>query len=132
MNSGNHVMLVGDFIVWLYESLAGIQSDPLNPGFKHVIMKPETEAGFSFARASHHSPYGTIRSDWKKQDGAFHWNITIPPNSSATVHVPCKDAAKLLEGGKPLAESAGVTFKEHKNGRAILEISAGSYEFTSP
>ncbi len=29
MNSHNHVMLVGDLIIWLYEDLAGIKSDPL-------------------------------------------------------------------------------------------------------
>jgi hypothetical protein len=47
-------------------------------------------------------------------------------------HADGSRLAKLLECGKPLAESVGVTFKEHKNGRAILEISAGSYEFTAP
>ena len=39
MNSGNHVMLLGDFLIWLYEDLAGIKPDPLNPGFKHIVMK---------------------------------------------------------------------------------------------
>ena len=28
MNSGNHVMLVGDLGIWLYENLAGIKPDP--------------------------------------------------------------------------------------------------------
>ena len=28
MNSGNHVMLVGDLVIWLYENLAGIKSRP--------------------------------------------------------------------------------------------------------
>ena len=41
MNSGNHVMLVGDLVIWLYENLAGIKPDPEQPGFKHIIMKPE-------------------------------------------------------------------------------------------
>lgn len=132
MNSGNHIMLVGDSIIWLYESLAGIKADPQQPGFKHIIMKPEPVEGIDFARASHHSPYGEILSDWKKQDGAFHWNVTIPPNSTATLHVPCKDLATLREGGKPIAEVDGLKLLEHKNGRAILEATAGSYSFESP
>ena len=41
MNSGNHVMLVGDLGIWLYENLAGIKPDPEQPGFKHIIMRPE-------------------------------------------------------------------------------------------
>ena len=28
MNSGNHVMQIGDLAVWMYEYLAGIRSDP--------------------------------------------------------------------------------------------------------
>src|SRR5581483_7639609 len=41
MNSGNHVMLVGDLVVWMYEYLAGIRGDPEKPGFKHIILKPQ-------------------------------------------------------------------------------------------
>ena len=40
MNSGNHVMLLGDLLTWYYENLAGIKSDPAAPGFKHVVMAP--------------------------------------------------------------------------------------------
>ena len=39
MNSGNHVMLVGDLVIWLNECVAGIQSDPAQPGFKHILMR---------------------------------------------------------------------------------------------
>ena len=40
MNSGNHVMQIGDLAVWMYEYLAGIRSDPENPGFRHAIIHP--------------------------------------------------------------------------------------------
>ena len=78
MNSGNHVMLVGDLGIWLYENLAGIKSDPEQPGFKHIIMRPEPVGDLQFVKASHRSPYGLIVSDWQKQDGGFRWNITVP------------------------------------------------------
>ena len=35
MNSGNHVMLLGDVLIWLYEDLAGIKESPR----KHSIQK---------------------------------------------------------------------------------------------
>src|SRR5690606_19748964 len=66
MNSGNHVMLVGDLVIWLYENLAGIKSDPEQPGFKHIIMKPELVGDLKFVKASHRSPYGWIRSEWHR------------------------------------------------------------------
>ena len=43
MNSGNHVMLVGDFVIWLYEDLAGIKSDPAATRFQthhHEAARP--------------------------------------------------------------------------------------------
>ena len=43
MNSGNHVMLVGDLVIWLYENLAGIQTDPRAAGLQACV----DEAGAS-------------------------------------------------------------------------------------
>ena len=67
MNSGNHVMLVGDLVIWLYEDLAGIKSDPAAPGFKHIIMKPTPVGDLTFVKATHNSPYGLISSEWHRK-----------------------------------------------------------------
>ena len=131
MNSGNHVMLVGDFMIWLYESLAGIKSDSAEPGFKHIIMKPEPVDGITFARASHRSPFGEIRSEWKRQGPQFEWKITVPPNCRATAYLPCRDQATLRESGQVISASAGVKMVTMKEGRAVLELAAGSYHFLS-
>ncbi|HYO24988.1 MAG TPA: family 78 glycoside hydrolase catalytic domain, partial [Lacipirellulaceae bacterium] len=56
MNSGTHVMLVGDLVIWLYEHLAGIRPDDAQPGFKHIVMRPEIVPGLAWVRAKHHSP----------------------------------------------------------------------------
>ena len=88
MNSGNHVMLVGDFVIWLYEDLAGIKSDPEQPGFKHIIMKPTPVGDLTFVKATHQSPYGLISSDWHRDGKNFDWRIEIPANTTATVYVP--------------------------------------------
>ena len=131
MNSGNHVMLVGDLGIWLYENLAGIKSDPEQPGFKHIIMRPEPVEGLAFARASHRSPYGLITSDWQKKDGVFHWNITVPVNTSATVFVPAKAAEGVTESGKPASQQPGVQFLRMEQGRAVFRVGSGSYRFQS-
>ena len=64
MNSGNHVMLLGDFIIWLYENLAGIKPDKNNTGFKHFIMKPYVLGDLSFVNSSYNSINGKIISAW--------------------------------------------------------------------
>ena len=56
MNSGNHLMLVGDLITWFYENLAGSRPDPAQPGFKHIIMHPTPVGDLTYVKASHKLP----------------------------------------------------------------------------
>ena len=51
MNSGNHVMLIGDLLPWMYEYLAGIRPDPSAPGYRRIVLKPVPLAGIDFVRA---------------------------------------------------------------------------------
>ncbi len=131
MNSGNHVMLVGDLNIWLHENLAGIKSDPERPGFKHIIMRPEPITGLAFAKATHESPYGLISSEWKREGEVFRWNITIPANTTATIYIPAKDAGRVLESGAPASSARGVLFIRMENGRAVFRLESGSYKFES-
>jgi alpha-L-rhamnosidase len=129
MNSGNHVMLVGDLVVWLYEDLAGIKSDPNAPAFKHIIMKPTPVGDLKFVKATHQSPYGKISSEWHRKgnsatpNSGFDWQIEIPANTTATVYVPATSAESVsVKGAKP---------SRFENGRAIFELGSGKYHFVS-
>ena len=73
MNSGNHVMLIGDLVVWFYEYLAGIAPDDAQPGFKHIVMKPMPVGDLTFVKATHNSPYGWIASEWHRDGKVFDW-----------------------------------------------------------
>lgn len=89
MNSGNHVMLLGDLLPWCYENLAGIRSDRSKVGFKHIIMKPNFEIqDLSHVDASYITPYGKVVSKWKKTLQQLEWDVTIPANTTAEVHLP--------------------------------------------
>ena len=88
MNSGNHVMLLGDLLSWYYENLAGFKTDKVEVGFKKIIMKPIFPAGLNFVKASHQSPYGLIKSEWKKSNNQLVWNVVIPANTTAEVALP--------------------------------------------
>ena len=95
MNSGNHVMQIGDLAVWMYEYLAGIRTDPEKPGFRHAIIRPNMVKGLSFARATHLSPYGEIRSEWRRTPSGLTMDVTVPPNTTATIEVPGANAAEI-------------------------------------
>jgi alpha-L-rhamnosidase len=129
MNSGNHVMLVGDLAIWFYECLAGIK--PAEPGFKHILMKPHPVGDLKFAKATHRSPYGVIASEWKRGGAKFDWQITVPPNTTATVLVPATHLNDVTEGRWPAIKTKGVKSFHYENGAAVFEVESGSYHFTS-
>ncbi|MCX6895815.1 MAG: family 78 glycoside hydrolase catalytic domain [Verrucomicrobia bacterium] len=124
----NHPMQSG-FAAWFHESVGGIR--PAAPGFKRIELKPHGYRQIAWAKAEHDSLYGPIKSDWRNADGKFEWNISIPANTTATVHVPAQAADSVTEGGQPAAQSRGVKFLRFENGRAVFEIESGNYVFQS-
>jgi alpha-L-rhamnosidase len=132
MNSGNHLMLVGDLVTWFYQNLAGIRTDRDHPAYKHIIMRPTPVGDLTWVNASYNSAYGKIVSDWKVGAGRFIWNVTTPPNTAATVYVPAKDQATVTEKGQPAGEANGVKYLRTESGAAVYEIGSGSYQFESP
>jgi alpha-L-rhamnosidase len=129
MNSLNHVMLLGDLITWYYENIAGIKSG--QPGFKQIIMKPETPDGLNSVKASFKSIHGVITSQWRKQPGLFTWKISIPANTSAIVYIPANNENEISEGNKPVTQSEAIKFLRMEGKRAVFVIGSGSYQFTS-
>jgi alpha-L-rhamnosidase len=86
----------------------------------------------TFAKASLDSPQGTVSSSWQVQEGKFHWNIVVPPNTTATVFVPAKDSESVRESGKPADHADGVKFLRAENDASVYEVGSGSYVFTCP
>lgn len=99
MNSGNHVMLLGDFLPWCYENLGGIKSDRWKIGYKHIVMKPNFEIqDVSYVNASYRTPYGKVVSNWKKNLQQVEWEVTIPANTTAEVHLPNGKVERIGSG----------------------------------
>lgn len=89
MNSGNHVMLLGDLISWCYHRLGGIESSREKVGFKHIIFRPDFEIQeLSKVDVSYETPYGKAVSKWSKTPTRLQWHIVVPPNTTAEVHLP--------------------------------------------
>ncbi|PTQ95740.1 alpha-L-rhamnosidase [Mucilaginibacter yixingensis] len=126
MNSRNHIMLLGDLVVWFYEDLSGIK--PVTPGYKDIVMYPQTTKGLDYVKASYQTPYGEVKSSWENKSG-FKWNVTVPANTTATVYVPASSANAVTEGGKKVP--ADVKFIKMENGRAVFQVGSGTYNFES-
>jgi len=128
MNSFNHYAYgaIGD---WLYRVVAGVEIDPLNPGYKHIIIRPQPGSGLSYASASHQSMYGKIESSWKIENDYFSLSVTIPPNTQATVFLPSAQINEVFENGKSLKDVKGIV-NYFQDGNAIkIEVGSGRYRF---
>ncbi len=131
MNSFNHYSL-GSCGEWLFESAAGIGMDRDHPGFKHVIVRPQTASPLTWVTAHHDCMYGRIETSWVRDDAAktLSLKVRIPANTTATVYVPAKSAESVLESGKLASKSAGVHFVGMDGSAAVYEVPAGSYNFS--
>ena len=127
MNSRNHVMLLGDLIAWFYQDLAGIKA--ASPGFKTIVMKPVNIKGLDNVKASYQTPYGPVKSSWKKGSGQFEWTVTVPPNTTATVYLPTKTLKNVRDGNVALVSEKGIKYVGLDNGETKVVIGSGDYDF---
>ena len=97
MNSGNHVMLLGDLILWEYEYLGGIRA--LEPGYSKIQLKPYPIKGLDFVNCSYNSVSGRIESNWKREGKRFEWDFTIPANTTAEVCLPTANGYEVKTYG---------------------------------
>jgi len=116
---------------WFYQGLAGIRPDPAAPGFKQIIIKPAIVGDVTWVKCHHDSPYGRIVSNWKIENSKLTMDVTIPANTTATVHVPARDAAVVTEGENAIDKIKGVKFLRMENGAAVYEVESGCYRFGS-
>ncbi|RBQ04067.1 alpha-rhamnosidase [Pedobacter miscanthi] len=124
MNSQNHVMMLGDLLIWYYENLAGIKSE--SAAFKKIVMKPEMITGLNSVNANYNSVYGMIKSNYTKTGNQFKWNISIPANTSALVYVPANNKNEISEKIKSIKD---LKFIKMEHNRAVYEIGSGDYAF---
>ena len=98
MNSFNHYAygVVGE---WIWESVAGIASDPANPGFRHIIMKPVPDKKLGSVNAVYNSASGLIKSAWRYEGDKWIWEFTIPEGCTASVTVPGESEPKEYVAG---------------------------------
>jgi alpha-L-rhamnosidase len=115
MNSFNHYAY-GSIGAWLYSVVAGIELDPACPAYKHVILRPRPGGGLTQAAGKLETLYGELVSEWTLVDGTFEWTVVVPPNTTATVHLPVKEASEITLNGQAVSGS-------------VHEVEAGEYRF---
>ncbi|MCE5185206.1 MAG: glycoside hydrolase family 78 protein [Planctomycetaceae bacterium] len=127
MNSFAHYSF-GAVCQWMFENIGGIRTD--GPAFKNILLKPCPGGKLTWANVAYDSVNGRIESSWKiLEGGLWQYDVTIPPNTTATLILPTSEGQNVRESGQPLktvptSVEAGMGFRR-------IELESGSYSFTS-
>ena len=148
MNSGNHVMLLGDLLTWCFQQLGGIQQQ--GQGYRCLCLRPDFTIGScDSVDCSYVTPYGRVTSRWKKTPQHLQWQVEVPCNASAELHFPDGTVEKVGSGryeysvkiptrhpailkdehirpGAPSCHAA--TIVETRKGDLVVAYFAGTYE----
>jgi alpha-L-rhamnosidase len=130
MNSFNHYSL-GSVGEWLYRYVAGIDLDQEIPGYKQIVIHPRPGGSLNYAMAAYESIHGKIISQWEMKDDSFALNVTIPVNTTATVHVLGNNHSSITEGGLPVSEADDIKFLGVRDGKTLFRVGSGEYKFVS-
>jgi hypothetical protein len=120
--SNNHLML-GHLMEWFYTGLGGIKQEDNGTAFKHIIIRPEVVGDITFVKTSYNSPFGLIKSDWKKENGHLEMEVEIPANTDASVFFPVKEVTRVTEHGK------SIVVEKSPDGKYYCRVGSGTYIF---
>lgn len=98
MNSFNHYAY-GAIGQWMYERVAGLAPDPAHPGYKHFFVRPFIASQLDSARAELETPYGKAASGWEKRGRKVTLDVTVPPNTTATINFPNDGKSQTVAAG---------------------------------
>lgn len=128
MNSFNQYAYgsIGD---WMYRTVAGINTDEAQPGYKKVLIRPQPGGGLTSARGELESMYGRIVVDWTLGVKEFNLYVEVPANTTAEVYIPCMEADLVTEGGVPLGKSKGIAEYSNDKGCVCVKTGSGKYTF---
>ena len=128
--SQNHFMS-GQINEWFFHDLLGIGVEANGAGFRKSTIKPMPVGDLKWVKGSYETVSGTIRVEWKRDNGTFELKLSIPANTSATVYVPAKKENTVTENGVCADKSFGIRFLRMEKDRAVYEIGSGEYNFKS-
>ncbi len=126
--SNNHLML-GHFMEWLFGGVGGIKQEDGSTAFHDILINPQTVGDLTGAETSYESPYGRIRSEWRKTKERYTLLVEVPANCRATVCLPAFDIERIREYGVPVSQLEGITYCGQTESGTKWSVGSGTYLF---
>ena len=96
--------MFGGGLTWFSGTLAGVCTDPEEPGFRHVIIKPVLPPQLDCASYSTMSPYGKVSSQVSRKGSKLTVKAEIPVGCHGTVILPDGSACEISSGKYTVSE----------------------------
>jgi alpha-L-rhamnosidase len=132
MNSFNHYA-IGAVLEWIVRTLGGLHPDESAPGYERFELKPvpDPRGRINAAQVALDSPRGLVRCAWRRDVDHFSLEATVPPGSTATLHLPVAPGSHVRESDRLVADQpiAGIAAVHRQAEAWRLELQGGSYRF---
>lgn len=116
---------------WFTQGLAGIRPGEGGRAYRRFEIRPGIWAGcpLEHVEAITGTPFGPIRSAWRKENDAFIFELTIPPGSQADFYLPPALGYRAIsEGERTVERIRGVSASRSDQGRNwVLTLDPGHY-----
>ena len=124
MNSFNHYSL-GSVGRWMFQSVAGIDTDEENVGFKKIIIRPNPGEGLTFVDSSYDSIHGLIESSWNTTKDQFLLKVGFYYSRIISQSFPVIPFKVKI----PVNTRAVIDLRFTKKG-GVHEVGSGTYNFS--
>lgn len=115
-----------------FPELAGIAADPQQPGWRHFFLRPAVVPSLGSAEGTFISPYGQISCAWRIEGGEIVCDVTIPPNTTATLLLPTSQPSAATESGRAAVAAPGVSQIYDDGPRLRATLGSGRYSWRAP
>jgi alpha-L-rhamnosidase len=124
MNSGNHVMLLGDLLTWAYRYLGGMRWDASQQP-RVITFKPSFDIPDCFnVSARTETPWGLAASKWSKTREKLEWDIVVPCNTTAEVWLPGGEKVTVGSGSHHFSRTIDHRDKAIVNDQFLYEFAS--------
>jgi len=96
----------GAVVAWMVTALAGLELDPAEPAYRHIVFKPRPGGGITHARASLQTRHGHTAIAWHlggEKNDTLHLTLEVPEGAYATLSLPPEyknTASERIEPGR--------------------------------
>jgi alpha-L-rhamnosidase len=87
MNSFNH-FAYGAIGNWIYRNVGGLDLDPAEPGYRHIIFRPLPGGTITWADTRLETPQGETSIRWDLNEDQIDLDLLVPVGARATLFVP--------------------------------------------